>query len=154
MIKQLKTILAIALCAVIFGSCTHSQRTVCEKISQAFKENKPELASELCNHLYEHLSECSVETLGELTMDYYNLSVINSTRSNEAATYSAMERMVNCYESAMKKNPTAAKALWTKIADDSMNRGLTLDIPVIADSFRTQLTLRTMLGEDLADAEI
>lgn len=154
MIKQLKTILAIALCAVIFVSCTHSQRTVCEKISQAFKENKPELASELCNNLYEHLSECSVETLGELTMDYYNLSVINSTQSNEAATYSAMERMVNCYESAMKKNPTAAKALWTKIADDSMNRGLTLDIPVIADSFRTQLTLRTMLGEDIAEAEI
>lgn len=148
---MIKKIALGILITLAFASCTKTQSSVLDKIAKAFNNNQPELASDLCNSLYSDLQNCSLETLGDLTMSYYTLSVINSSCSNETATYNAMEHMVNCYESAMRKNPTAAKAIWLKIADESMNRGQSIDIPLIADSFRAQLNLRTLLGEDKID---
>ncbi|MDE5745096.1 MAG: hypothetical protein K2H84_05475 [Paramuribaculum sp.] len=151
MIKKITIGIFATIAALSLISCSKTQTSLHDRIAKAFSENNTELASELCNTLYSDLQNCSVETLGDLTMDYYTLSVINSSRSNEVETYDAMLHMVNCYESAMKKNPTAAKALWLKIADESQNHGQLLDIPLIADSFRAQLNLRTLLGEDLTD---
>ena len=151
MIKKIALGIFVAIAALSISSCSQKQSSLHDRIARAFSENKPELASELCNTLYSDLQNCSVETLGDLTMSYYTLSVINSSRSNEIETYAAMEHMVSCYESAMKKNPTAAKALWHRIADESLNHGQSLDIPLIADSFRAQLNLRTLLGEDITD---
>ena len=151
MIKKIALGIFVAIAALSISSCSQKQSSLHDRIARALSENKPELASELCNTLYSDLQNCSVETLGDLTMSYYTLSVINSSRSNEIETYDAMEHMVSCYESAMKKNPTAAKALWLRIADESLNHGQSLDIPLIADSFRAQLNLRTLLGEDSTD---
>ncbi|MDE6048699.1 MAG: hypothetical protein K2G09_03280 [Paramuribaculum sp.] len=151
MIKKITLGISVAIAALSISSCSKTQSSLHDRIARALSENKPELAAELCNTLYSDLQNCSVETLGDLTMSYYTLSVINSSRSNEIETYDAMEHMVSCYESAMKKNPTAAKALWLRIADESLNHGQSLDIPLIADSFRAQLNLRTLLGEDITD---
>lgn len=151
MIKKVSIALLIAVTAFLNFSCSESQSSLTERIAEAFRNNKPELAERLCNSLYDNMQTCTVETLGNLTVSYYTLSVINSTRSRENDTYKAMAHMVDCYESAMKKNPTAAKAFWIKIADESMNHGQSIDIPLIADSFRTQLHLRDILGENTVE---
>ncbi|MDE6651745.1 MAG: hypothetical protein K2K08_04990 [Paramuribaculum sp.] len=151
MIKKIALSIFAIIAVFVLSSCSQTHSSMRDKIAEAFTQNKPELASELCNTLYSDLQNCSVETLGDLTMRYYTLSVINSTRSNEVATYDAMDHMVTCYESAMKKNPTAAKAIWLKIADEGLNHGQSIDIPLIADSFRAQLHLRDILGEDITD---
>ncbi len=145
MIRKILSLAFVVISAAILCSCAESQKKTCTRIAKAFEEGKEAEAAELCDRLYANLGECSMETLGDLTVSYFTLSVIHSTNSEEDSTYEAMSRMVNCYDAAMKQDPTAAKAMWQQMADESMNHGSNFDVPMIADAFRTQLQLHSLL---------
>lgn len=147
MIRKLLSICAIVLAAASLWSCAESQEKTCNKIAKAFEQGNNTEAAELCGKLYDNLSQCSMKTLGDLTVSYFTLSVIHSTKADEDSTYEAMSRMVNCYDAAMKQDPTAAKAMWKQMAEESMNHGQTFDVPMIADAFRTQLQLHDIMDK-------
>ncbi|MDE5688004.1 MAG: hypothetical protein K2I18_05170 [Paramuribaculum sp.] len=145
MIRKIMSALGVAICALILASCAETQEKTCKKIAEAFEKNDIAKATELCDKLYDRLPECTIQTLGDLTLSYFSLTVFNSSNSNEEETYAMMQRTVECYDAAMKKNPTEAKALWNKMNEESLEHGHPFDLPMIADAFRTQLTLQAAL---------
>lgn len=145
MIRKLLSICTIIFAAAALCSCSESQETTCDKIAKAFEKGNDTEAADLCARLYADLPHCSMKTLGDLTVSYFTLSVIHSTKADDDSTYEAMSRMVKCYDAAMKQDPTAAKAMWKHMAEESMNHGQTFDVPMIADAFRTQLQLHEIL---------
>lgn len=145
MIRKILSAVGVIVCSLIIASCAESQEKTCKKIAAAFEKNDIAEAAELCDKLYSQLPECSVQTLGDLTLSYFSLTVFNSSNANEEETYAMMQRTVDCYDAAMKKNPTEAKALWKKINDESLEHGHPFDLPVIADAFRTQIALQKAL---------
>ena len=136
MIRKLLSICTIIFAAAALCSCSESQEKTCDKIAKAFEKGNDTEAADLCARL---------KTLGDLTVSYFTLSVIHSTKADDDSTYEAMSRMVKCYDAAMKQDPTAAKAMWKHMAEESMNHGQTFDVPMIADAFRTQLQLHEIL---------
>ena len=149
MLKKILLGFLIIVSGIAIGSCnyTDSHSEIINNISDAFSKRNPELAAQLCDRLYNNINNCSVETLANLTMNYYTLSTISSTNNDETGTYDSMERMVNCYISAMKKDPAAAKNCWNKIAEERLSHGEEFNISRIPDSFCTQLNLHNTIDD-------
>lgn len=142
----IRNLLLAAVCATSFFSCGSGQRDISSEIADAFADGDIPLAGRLCDELFEDLVNCNIETLGHLTRSYFSLVVIHSTGADKEGTYRAMNRTVRCFDAAMAKDAPAAKALWKEIAEESRDSGSELDIPLIADAFRTQLRLRETMS--------
>lgn len=158
MIKKLFSALAAAALIFAAGSCTSSedkeQQSVCKEISAAMTQQDFKKVNELSTSLYNRLPECSVKTLGDLTMSYITLSAVGIANNDEPAVIESMHRAVDCYDEAMKKNPVEANKLWEEMASKKNDQGLSINPTEIIEIFRQQLVAYEMSLSAAGDSSV
>lgn len=144
MIKRL--ISALASVAILFAAvgCSSSeeqhQQRVCKEIADAMSNQEFDKVAKLSGSLYEKLPECSVKTLGDLTMSYITLSAVGIAENDEPAVVESMRKAIDCYDEAMKKNPTEANKLWDEMASKKNDQGFSINPTEIIEIFRQQIS--------------
>lgn len=161
MIRKLITPLMIAIVAVMAASCAGDQDKACKQIAESLEKQDFAKVEEICNSLYDRLPDCTVKTLGDMTMSYITLAAVNIAHSDEAGTVDAMRHAVGTYDEAMKKDPTQAEKLWKKMAEEENEQGLSLNPTDIINVFKNQLAAydaaasgMDQLADSIAEAEI
>ena len=104
MIKHILVWIASAGMMFLGVSCAKDQEKECQEITDAISRQDFEKVTNLCDNLYDRLPECSVKTLGDLTLSYITLAFVGATTGDQSATEQSMRRAVDCYDAAMDKN--------------------------------------------------
>ncbi len=120
-------------------SCAQEQEKQCREITDAISNQDFDKVTNLCDKLYKKLPDCSVKTLGDLTLSYITLAFVGATTGNQTATEQSMRRAVDCYDAAMKKDPVEAGALWEKMSAESGSLGQPINPSNIVETFRQTL---------------
>ena len=141
--KLLTLLIAVTFCTA-FSACEETHDETVTKIAEALQNQDMATATNLCDKLYADLPNCTVKTLGDLTVSYFTLSQHASSTDNADTAYAMMQRTVDCFDAAMKKSPEEATALWDQMAQESISRGVNFDLPGIVNSFRSALVLNSL----------
>lgn len=131
--------MAVAGLVFLGVACAREQEKECQEITDAISRQDFDKVTNLCDKLYDRLPECSVKTLGDLTLSYITLAFVGATTGNQTATEQSMRRAVDCYDAAMEKNPVEAKALWEKMSTESSSLGQSINPSNIVETFRQTL---------------
>lgn len=141
-----KFISALASVAILFAvaGCSSSeeqhQQRVCQEIADAMSNQEFDKVAKLSGSLYEKLPECSVKTLGDLTMSYITLSAVGIAENDEPTVVESMRKAIDCYDEAMKKNPTEANKLWDEMSSKKNDQGFSINPTEIIEIFRQQIS--------------
>ena len=139
MIKKILSAMMLVALAIIAVSCGNDHDKKTREITEALSTHNFEKVSQLCDELYDQLPDCSVNTLGDMTVSYITLAVVGSANNDEDATVDAMRRAVTCYDMAMKKDESVAKKMWTAMAAEKNDSGFSIDPTEVINMFRTNL---------------
>ena len=139
MIKHILVWIASAGMMFLGVSCAKDQERECQEITDAISRQDFEKVTNLCDNLYDRLPECSVKTLGDLTLSYITLAFVGATTGDQSATEQSMRRAVDCYDAAMDKNAGEATALWQKMSAESGSLGQSINPSDIVETFRQTL---------------
>lgn len=139
MIKRILIFMAVSGLLFLGVSCAQEQEKQCREITDAISSQDFDKVTNLCDKLYQKLPDCSVKTLGDLTLSYITLAFVGATTGNQTATEQSMRRAVDCYDEAMKKDPAEANALWEKMSAESGSLGQPINPSNIVETFRQTL---------------
>lgn len=139
MIKRILLFMAVTGLLFLGVSCAQEQEKQCREINDAISNQDFDKVTNLCDKLYKKLPDCSVKTLGDLTLSYITLAFVGATTGNQTATEQSMRRAVDCYDAAMKKDPVEAGALWEKMSAESGSLGQPINPSNIVETFRQTL---------------
>ena len=139
MIKRILLFMAVTGLLFLGVSCAQEQEKQCREITNAISNQDFDKVTNLCDKLYKKLPDCSVKTLGDLTLSYITLAFVGATTGNQTATEQSMRRAVDCYDAAMKKDPVEAGALWEKMSAESGSLGQPINPSNIVETFRQTL---------------
>ncbi len=139
MIKRILLFMAVTGLLFLGVSCAQEQEKQCREITDAISNQDFDKVTNLCDKLYKKLPDCSVKTLGDLTLSYITLAFVGATTGNQTATEQSMRRAVDCYDAAMKKDPVEAGALWEKMSAESGSLGQPINPSNIVETFRQTL---------------
>lgn len=139
MIKSILLFMAVTGLLFLGVSCAQEQEKQCREITDAISNQDFDKVTNLCDKLYKKLPDCSVKTLGDLTLSYITLAFVGATTGNQTATEQSMRRAVDCYDAAMKKDPVEAGALWEKMSAESGSLGQPINPSNIVETFRQTL---------------
>ena len=139
MIKRILLFMAVTGRLLLGVSCAQEQEKQCREITDAISNQDFDKVTNLCDKLYKKLPDCSVKTLGDLTLSYITLAFVGATTGNQTATEQSMRRAVDCYDAAMKKDPVEAGALWEKMSAESGSLGQPINPSNIVETFRQTL---------------
>lgn len=139
MIKRILLFMAVTGLLFLGVSCAQEQEKQCREITDAISNQDFDKVTNLCDKLYKKLPDCSVKTLGDLTLSYITLAFVGATTGNQTATEQSMRWAVDCYDAAMKKDPVEAGALWEKMSAESGSLGQPINPSNIVETFRQTL---------------